>query len=130
MPSNAGGLGVVQDVTARKRAHEEIARLNQDLQRRVTELQTLLEVLPVGIGIARDPDCARIDVNPFFARALGLAPGDNASLTAPPDQRPTNFTLWVDGRPLPPEDLPLQVAAREGREIRDLEVQVRLEPDH
>ena len=82
-------IGVVQDVTPRKLADEEIARLNRDLERRVGELQALLDVLPVGIGIARDPACERIDVNAAFARQLGVAPGANASLAAPPGQRPT-----------------------------------------
>src|SRR5262245_45844486 len=41
----------------RRRAGQEILRLNTDLQRRVTELQTLLDVLPVGIALARDQDC-------------------------------------------------------------------------
>src|SRR5437762_3474159 len=75
-------------VAERRRAEREIVRLNTDLQRRVTELQTLLDVLPVGIAIAQDPGCRQIHVNTAFARILRLRPGANASLSAPPEERP------------------------------------------
>src|SRR5262249_17372884 len=48
----------------------ERRRLNTDLQRRVTELQTLLDVMPVGIAIALDPACRRVRVNAAFAKLL------------------------------------------------------------
>jgi two-component system sensor histidine kinase DctS len=97
-----------------------------NLEHRVAELQTLLKVLPVGIGMARDPDCRRIDVNPYFARLLDVPPGTNVSLTAPPGERPMQFSFWVDGRKLPEADLPLQAAARDGKVTHDLELQVRM----
>lgn len=120
-------IGIVQDVTAHKKASEEITRLNRDLQQRVAELQTLLEVLPVGIGIARDTACARIDVNPFFAELLSIPPKSNASLSAPAGERPKNFSLWMQGRPLEMSELPLQKVVREGISIRNLEVQMRMD---
>src|SRR5207302_1984827 len=67
-------------IAEHKRATEEIARLNKDLQHRVTELQTLLDVIPLGIGIALDPECRQVRVNRTFARLLRLPPGTNASL--------------------------------------------------
>jgi two-component system, LuxR family, sensor kinase FixL len=55
----------------RRRAAEEIVRLNTDLQRRVDELQTLLDVIPIGIAIAADPECCRIRLNPSLAALCG-----------------------------------------------------------
>jgi two-component system sensor kinase FixL len=57
-----------------RRAEREIVRLNTDLQRRVTELQTLLDVLPVGIAIAQDADCRQLKINAALARLLGVSP--------------------------------------------------------
>lgn len=92
------------------------------LRQRGHELATLLDVLPIGIGIAADRECSNIEVNAAFATTLGLARDDNASLTAPVGERPTNFkVLDLDGREVPADQLPMQVAARDGRVVRDLE---------
>ena len=110
------GIGI--DVTDRKHSALELAQ-------RVREQQTLLDVLPIGIGIAGDPECRDIRVNRAFARTLGLPADTNASKTAPPDQRPVNFrVLTPDGVEVPDDQLPMQIAAREGRPVNDLEFDV------
>jgi PAS domain S-box-containing protein len=115
-PRTLYGIGI--DVTDRKEATRELAR-------RVREQQALLDVLPIGIGIASDPECRDIRVNRAFARTLGLPPDTNASKTAPPDQRPINFrVLTPDGSEVPDDQLPMQIAAREGRQVNDLEFDV------
>ena len=109
----------------RRTSEERLARANRELRDRVTELETLLAVIPVGIGIALDPECRNVQVNPAFATTLGLAPGQNASMTAPDSERPTGFrVLDMNGRELPGDELPLQVAAREGRAVNDLELDI------
>jgi DNA-binding NtrC family response regulator len=55
-------------IAERKRSAEEIDRLTKDLQRRVTELETLLDVIPIGIALAQDPGCESIRANPALAR--------------------------------------------------------------
>jgi PAS domain S-box-containing protein len=84
------GLAIFQNVTNRKQAEAKIIKLNQALNRRVKELQTLLEVIPTGIGIAEDPECRTIRANPALAKLLGIPVDANASLSAPNDERPTN----------------------------------------
>jgi signal transduction histidine kinase/DNA-binding response OmpR family regulator len=109
----------------RREAQERLSDVNRDLRHRVAELETLLSVIPVGIGIALDRECRSIHVNPAFAVALGLPPNANASLTAPPGERPTTFRVRDgDGNEIAPEQLPMQVAAREGREVRDIEFDI------
>jgi PAS domain S-box-containing protein len=115
---------VTRNITERKQAQEKILQLNRDLQRRVSELQTLLDVIPIGIGIAEDPECKTIRVNPCFAKQLGISPNINASLTAPVEEMPTAFKLYREGRELSPEELPMQYAAKHGVEVLDLEVDV------
>lgn len=55
---------------------------------------------------------------------LGISSKTNASLSAPEAERPTNFKVYQNGRELAPEELPLQIAAKYGVEIRELEVDV------
>ncbi len=106
-----------------KRSAEEIGRLNKDLQHRVTELETLLEVIPVGIGIGEDPECRRIRVNAALARLLHVAPNANGSLTAPPSEKPS-FKVFRDRKELAPEDLPMQRAAARGTDEREVEIDI------
>ncbi|MBD2439544.1 PAS domain S-box protein [Nostoc sp. FACHB-110] len=107
-----------------QKAQEKILQLNRDLQRRVVELQTLLDVIPIGIGIAEDPECRTIKINPCFANQLGISPGMNASLSAPADEIPTTFKIYRDGRELSLEELPMQYATAHGVEIIDSELDI------
>ncbi len=122
---SAGGdvrmfVGVMQDVTQRKEAEEEIRRLNRDLERRISEFQTLLEVLPVGIVIAEDAGCNSLTINPTMAGYLGQAP-----VMVPDARRLFDGLKMCQGeRDLSPRDLPMYRAAREGRAVRSFEFEV------
>jgi PAS domain S-box-containing protein len=116
---------VLELARVRRTSEERLARVNRDLGDRIAELETLLSLIPVGIGIALDPECRTVQVNPAFARTLGLSTRQNASMTAPDGERPTGFrVLDMTGRELSGHELPLQTAAREGRRINDLELDV------
>ena len=114
---------VQEDVTARRMADRRSEVLDRDLERLGQNFETLLRVLPVAIGIANDPDCRDIRINAAFARILGVDPALNASKTGP-NREKVPFRVFQDGRELPGEELPIQVAARENREIRDLELDI------
>jgi signal transduction histidine kinase len=119
-----GYIGSCIDITDRKQAAEEVFKLNQSLNRQVKKLETLLEVIPIGIGIADDPQCRTIRINPSFAEQLGVSSTINASLSADPEERPATFKVYQNGRELAPEELPMQYAALHGKEVRELEVEV------
>lgn len=115
---------VTRNISEQKVAKEKILQLNKDLQRRITELQTLLEVIPIGIGIAGDPECQNIKVNPAFAKQLGILPDTNASLSAPLGEKPTTFKIYGEGRELSAEELPMQYSATHGVEVLGCELDV------
>jgi PAS domain S-box-containing protein len=116
-------LSLVLDVTERSIASEKIIYLNRALQRRVKELQTLLDVIPIGIAIAEDHECRQIKINPALAKLLGLQTHDNASLSVP--QRAADFSIYQNGRQLALEELPMRYAATHGVEILDFEVDIQ-----
>ncbi|UBF30011.1 PAS domain S-box protein (plasmid) [Kovacikia minuta CCNUW1] len=109
---------VGRDITERKQAEAEIQQLNQQLTHRVNELQTLFEVLPIGVAISEDPDCRIARINPCLAELLRVALDANASQSAPVDERPT-YRVYRDGQEVAPENLPMQYAATHNLEVRD-----------
>ncbi len=115
---------VTRNITEQKQAEERILQLNKDLQRRVAELQTLLDVIPIGVGIAEDPECRTIRVNPAFAKQLGVSPDINVSLSAPSDEKQTSYKVYREGRELPIEELPMQYSAAQGVEVLDSEIEI------
>lgn len=103
----------------------EVARLEAALRDRATELDTLLNVIPVGIGVAFDPLCKHIRTNSTLAKFLDLDATKNSSKTADAAERPTNFAcVDLHGKLIPGDQLPMQVSARDGSELRDFEFDV------
>ena len=129
---DAGGrivkwFGTCTDIDTQKRAEGRIVELNGLLQRRVAELQTLLDVLPVGIAIAEDRDCNRLRFNRHFIETWGLAGGTNYSPNVPSNERPGRYKLRRGGVEVPDEDLPMKVAAANGVGVADDELELVLD---
>jgi PAS domain S-box-containing protein len=114
IPINLGGKSYGRlwhhiDITERKRAEDEIARLNQDLQRRLVELQTIFDTVPIGLAIADDTQGHHMRGNRANERLLGVGSGGELSKTGP---RAANFRCFDEERELPAAELPMQRAIR------------------
>lgn len=109
-------IGICADITERKRDEEHIAALRDDLRRRVEELNALLDVLPVGVLVAHDPECRHMTMNPAAAALLGVSSGTNPSLSGP-SAGELPFRVLRDGVYLTNGELPLQRAARSGKPV-------------
>jgi PAS domain S-box-containing protein len=107
---------VHEDVTGRKADEERIRVLNAELRARVAELETLLDVLPVGVFIGHDPACERITCNAAGSRMLGLPHAGNPGKTGPAAGA-LPFRVFRDGVELEPHELPMQKAARLGVDV-------------
>jgi diguanylate cyclase (GGDEF)-like protein/PAS domain S-box-containing protein len=112
----------VHDVTASVVSGERVAALNRRLQQQVEEFRTLLEVLPIGIAVAQDAGCQRIEANPYLSRLMALAPGQNAAPSASGSNGPLDFHYAKEGVRLEPKDLPMQRAVAQRREVVDVEL--------
>jgi PAS domain S-box-containing protein len=100
---------VFLNVTDRKRAEEEIATLNQGLQRRLAELQTVFETAPIGLAISEDAEGGHIHGNPANERLLGVGSGGELSKGGP---QPANYRCLHEGHELAVAELPMQRAIR------------------
>lgn len=111
-------LAMVQDVTERKQAENEV-------QLRANELEVVLRAVPAAIWFAHDPDCIEVTGNPFSSEILRIPdPSSNMSKTAQDPSQVAHFKVYDrDGIELAPWDLPVQRAAR-GEAVRNFEERV------
>jgi len=113
-----GASAIARDITAQKKAKDEIAALNLSLRHRLAELQAIFDTAPMGIAVAHDPKCCRITLNATGAEVLGLQPDQLLSFDAG-DEAVLPFRAFCGGKELKPEELPMQRAAANNVDIRD-----------
>jgi signal transduction histidine kinase/CheY-like chemotaxis protein len=113
----AAGEALAREAAARRAAEAEVRRLNTDLAGRVAEMEALFAVIPIGIGIALDPECRDIRSNRELARMLQLPLGQNASKTGPRGRELAFRVVRYDGQEIPGEELVMQRAVRTGEPV-------------
>jgi two-component system CheB/CheR fusion protein len=111
-----GVVATFVDVSRLNEAQERITVLNTRLQAQVEDLSALLQLAPIGIAFADDPECTTITLNNFARRLTGLG-----SSAAAPGVRDDIYHVERDGRPVANEELPLQKAWRTGRPVEDFQ---------
>lgn len=112
------------EIAERRAAEAKVIDLNRQLERRVGELKSLLEVLPVGVAIADDADCREVRMNRVYARMLGLD-DSVGTLGAAMNTAAHGVSLSHDDRPLAEEERPMRVCARENRPVLGFEKKIR-----
>src|SRR5581483_5550116 len=117
-------FGTGTDINHQIAAEEKIRRLNTQLEQRIAELETIMQVLPVGIALAHDAKCEYISGNTALHKLLGVGEDQNLSLSSKGGAR---YEVFQDERKLGPDELPLQRAALSGKAIGSVELLVRPE---
>ena len=112
---------LVNIVVERKRNEESIQQLNRELNRRVAELQTVLNVLPVGISVAYDPRAVHIMTNSTGQQIMRISQNENSPLNDPAVEAPP-YKIMRDGREIPLEERPMQVAIKHNVFVSDAEI--------
>jgi signal transduction histidine kinase/ActR/RegA family two-component response regulator len=120
-----GARGVLQDITVSRQVEARVSQLNAQLEQRVEELQTILDVAPVGTAFAEDASCQRVTSSAGLQRMLQVAPGENVSASRPDADR-LPFRVLRDGTPVPPDMLPMQTAVRTGQPVWEYECDLEL----
>lgn len=92
---------------------------------RLHEMETMMEVLPVGVFITTDRAATEITGNRAARELLRLPqPDDNRPLRASLEEGLVHFRVLREGVEVPPEDRPVQRAARDGAAVHGLELDI------
>ncbi|ARV62651.1 hypothetical protein BZZ01_32030 [Nostocales cyanobacterium HT-58-2] len=117
----SGELGqlaqAIDEMAAALEAREmAIASLSQNMQ-------TLFELIPIGILITEDMEFQEVKSNPAFSEILGILPEVNVSYTPVDAPRPS-YKILREGKELSPEEYPLRYAAIHNTEVKGTEVDI------
>lgn len=107
-------IGTGIDITERRAAREQVEGLNRQLQRRVAELQAILETAPAGLAIAEDATGHHIRGNAIIEQMMDVRPGGELSKAGP---RPAAYRCFDQRGELAATHLPMQRAVR-GETVR------------
>jgi PAS domain-containing protein len=104
-----------------RRAPASIARFEAKNRAWLAEIEAMLRVIPVGIGIALDPACREVRRNAALREMLGTSAEAESSNGA--DASPASYRFLDEaGAEVPAERLPMQTAIREKRDLRDVDL--------
>jgi len=112
------------DVTAQIEAEERIKILNRNLAQQINQLQTIMQVLPIGVAVAEDPECRKVSGNAALLETLGMNANENLSRDGLQDGVPA-FEVFRDNQRLPARQRPLQRAIRTKSAIHGSELEIR-----
>lgn len=121
--------GIAVDITRLKEAEEELKRARAEAHAQADNFAALVDAVPALAFFSQDPKCEHMTASHYAHEVFSLPYGINVSMSAPEGERP-NVVYFDRGRPLAPEQLPMQQAAATGRECRDKELEIRFSDGH
>lgn len=102
---------------------EEIRNLNRQLEQRVAEMETIMQVLPVGVAVTEDPECRTITANAAFSGMFGIESVDNLPLGTM--EGVGGVKIYERGKRVHADGLPLYRSAKTGRTFGSVELEIR-----
>lgn len=106
--------------SADEAAHQRTA----DLERKVRELESLIDILPVGVGIAHTPECMEIVPNAELTRMLGSSHAGNVALRPSTPDDPCQYRAFIDGKEAQPEEMPMRRAVVANKPLFNFEFRI------
>jgi PAS domain S-box-containing protein len=114
-------FGTGTDITSQIAAEDKIRRLNNHLEQRVTELETIMQVLPVGIALAQDPEGKQIIGNAALHQLFGIPMGESLAEL----NQPGKTEVYRNGRKLGMDEMPLRQSIANAGPVGATELQAR-----
>ncbi len=118
-----GMIGTMQDVTDLDAAQRALVESEQRERAKVAELAAVLDAVPAAVWIAHDTHGTRITGNRASYELLDAAAAATGDLDSP-ELFPVDARIFKDHVEIAPYELPMQVAAGLGIEVRDFEQQL------
>ncbi|MDW5563510.1 MAG: PAS domain S-box protein [Methanomassiliicoccus sp.] len=112
----------IRDITEHKLAEQALKNALEMARRRTEEIETLLDVAPVGIWVAHDPDGKVITGNQAASGLYGRHDDDRGSGVMPSTSQAAPRNYDTDGVEIKPEGLPMQIAMSMIAEVRGSEI--------
>lgn len=107
--------GINQDITSRKQFEEALRESEAREHAKRIELEAIMDAVPAMIWISRDSECKEMVGNRYGYEFLEMWKGANISKSAPEsDLAVQPYRNFKDGREIPTEELPMQIAAATG----------------
>jgi len=121
-------FGTSTDISDQIAAEEKIRHLNSQLEQRIVELETIMQVLPVGVAVAHDPECRNVTANQALSAIVGAAPGENISRNS--DRAGAQiYDLYQNGKVLAAEDMPIQRSIATAKPVAIVEMEIHRRSD-
>lgn len=98
------------------------ALLQRELNGHFDEIKTVIDAIPTGVWLAKDPSCSCVYVNRSLAEMLSISTSVNVSLKHP-ESASLPFRFTRNGMAVPIDEIPLYAAAKYAREF-DCEVDI------
>ncbi len=118
--SVVGAVACISNVT-------DLAQMEELLLQAHRRWKALMDALPVGVSFSDDPTCQRVTGNPTVLTQFEVGPKDNLSASAPEATAAGRQVRFLHGgRPIAADELPLQRAVAENREIPPMELEIHL----
>ncbi len=102
---------------------EEIRNLNRQLAQRVAELETIMQVLPVGVAVSQDPECNTMTANAALSEMLGVDAGKD--LVFDRLDSTSRLEIYRHGMRIEADALPLRQSAKTGQPLGSVELEIR-----
>ena len=99
---------------------EELRVLNEQLHQRLAELESIMQMLPVGVAVAHDPDCEIVTGNSLLCDLFSVPHGSNLA----EGRSEASFEMWQETRKLLAQEMPLRKASTTGRQTGMMEIEV------
>jgi PAS domain S-box-containing protein len=119
-----GLLGITRDITDLRKTEACLRKTAAEERARRAEIATMMEAIPAAVFIAHDPQCRRLTGNHMAHEILRVPRGRNISKSAPRHEAPQHYDVYLEGKKLAPEELPVQRAAATGKPVKDFEMDV------
>ena len=118
-------VGLIKDITERKKDEEDLKRSEEHARQRAEELRKLMDIIPAAVWVSQDPEC-KVIVGNQAANTFYEAEGEENVSAGPASgsAQDTTRRFFRNGKELMPQELPMQEATAKNVEIKNSELEV------